>query len=69
MIIFQNLLLILTFSFCFFNFIFLIMMSNFLVKIADSINSLRKDLDDFYYIRNPTVNKTVAKEESGLVDL
>lgn len=66
----QNTLLILAFSFCLINFIFLIMMSNFLVKIADSISSFRKELDDFYYIKNSTVDNKVAKrEESGLVDL
>jgi len=55
---------------CFANFILLLTLSNFLVRMADSISSMKKELEDYYYIQNK--NPTVVlpkKEESGLVDL
>ena len=55
---------------CFANFIFLVTLSNFLIKMADSISSMKKELEDYYYIQNKNTSVVVPKkEESGLVDL
>ena len=62
---------ILILSICFANFIFLVTLSNFLIKMADSISSMKKELEDYYYyIQNKNTSVVVPKkEESGLVDL
>lgn len=48
------------------NLVFILMLSNFIVKLADSMKSFSKDLEDFYYLKN---NSNKQKEESGLVDI
>jgi hypothetical protein len=54
--------------FNFLNLVFLLTLSNFVVKLADSIKKLSKDLEDFYYIKDNRSNSP-QKEDSGLVDL
>jgi hypothetical protein len=54
--------------FSFLNLVFLLTLSNFVVKLADSIKKLSKDLEDFYYIKDNRSNSP-QKEDSGLVDL
>lgn len=52
------------------NSIFLIMLSNFVIKLADSIKIFTKDLEDFYYLKNnPSNISKNNSEESGLVDV
>lgn len=51
----------------FLNLIFILTLSNFLVKLADSVKSLSKSLEDLYYIKNNSPE--IKKEESGLVDV
>jgi hypothetical protein len=52
------------------NLIFIISLSNFLVKIADSVSSVKTELEDYYYVQN-NKNSTIKQnnQESGLVDL
>lgn len=53
------------------NFLFLLMLSNFVIKLADSVKIFTRDLEDFYYLRNNSSapNKNKNSEESGLVDV
>lgn len=44
------------------------MLSNFIIKLADSMKSFSKDLEDFYYLKNNS-NTNKQKEENGLVDI
>lgn len=48
------------------NLVFILMLSNFIIKLADSTKSFSKDLEDFYYLKN---NSNKQKEEGGLVDI
>lgn len=52
------------------NFLLLLALANFIIKLADSIKIFTKDLEDFYYLKNnsnPSPNKN--SQESGLVDV
>jgi hypothetical protein len=55
-----------------FNFLLLLALANFIIKLADSIKIFTKDLEDFYYLKsNPNINPIPNKntQESGLVDV
>ena len=52
------------------NLLFFISISNFIVKIADNLNSLRKDFDEFDDNYNSKkVNRVESKEDKGLIDI
>lgn len=68
----MNYLIILILAICITNLLFLISLSNFLVRIADSISLIRKEIEEYYYINQGRNNKSENKtnnQESGLVDL
>ena len=67
-----NILLSIIIAFCILNLIISISVCNFLIKMAESINSFRKDLENLYFIQGkPEVaNKNnTNNQETGLVDL
>lgn len=43
---------------------------NFLVKLAESINYIKKEIADYYYLlKEQSPNKNTNNPDSGLVDL
>lgn len=56
-------------SLCFLNLFILLSICNFLIKIANSLSVFRKELEDYYYVRDTKkTNNQVRNNENGLVD-
>jgi hypothetical protein len=49
------------------NLVFMLSISNFILKLAESISSLQGDIDDL--IKKESKSKVINSEEKGLIDV
>ena len=48
---------------------FLLSICNFLIKIAESLNYIKKEISDYYYLLREQNSKNEKKPDSGLIDI
>jgi hypothetical protein len=52
-----------------FNLVILLLISNLLIRLADAIRNLNKDVDDYFYLTKTKPVKSQNNQEKGLVDI
>jgi hypothetical protein len=52
-----------------FNLVILLLISNLLIRLADAIRNLNKDVDDYFYLTKIKPVKSQNNQEKGLVDI